>query len=649
MKEIFLGLFVCALWMPLRAQVSLAGIFTDNMVLQAHHPIRVWGKATPGEHISAELQTQHRTTVADKVGRWKVEFTPMEYSEDVYLRVVGKHNEVVFSNLMIGEVWLCSGQSNMAMTVNGSGGQVLNFKNEVNNADYPKIRSFKVKPQFATTEEEDVIGKWEVCSPQTVGEFSAVAYFFARKIYQETGIPIGIINSSWGGTDIETWISSGAFSTLPERFRSRYLEAERKGIADFLVQNEENRKAFAESVATDVGIDQRWYESSFNADTWPVMDQPKEWTQTALASFDGVVWMRHTLNLSKNDIGQPAMLSLGKVDDNDVTWVNGIQVGETRGAGYDREYEIPAEVLKVGENVITVRVVDEVRGGGFTGKPDELYLQTVAGRYSLAGEWHFQSTVSVGNIYYEDVVPNLYYGLLYNSMIAPLRDFGIKGVIWYQGENNAGRAYDYRTLFPTLINDWRAKWGYDFPFYWVQLANFMAKAEDPNVADSWAELREAQTLTLALPHTGQAIITDVGDANDIHPKNKQEVGARLAFIALNNDYNRSDIACTSPCYKASRIDGTRIIIEFDQIGTGLHVNSKYGYIEGFTIAGEDQRFVWAKAQLIDENQVVVWADGVDKPVAVRFGWSINPDVNLYNSAGLPAAPFRTDTWKLSTE
>src|SRR5690606_32610606 len=411
--------------------------------------------------------TQRRTAVADTVGKWMVEFSPMEYGEDVHLRAVGKNNEVKLTNLLLGEVWLCSGQSNMAMTVNGSGGQVLNFKNEESNAHYPKIRSFKVNPRFSAIEGPDVEGTWEVCSPQTVGEFSAVAYFFARKIHQETGVPVGIINASWGGTDIETWISMDAFKALPNRFRRRYDEVEKIGIADFIRQNEANRRAFAERVATGIGMDERWYEPSFNAELWPSMVQPQEWTHTPLAAFDGVVWMRYTLNLTEADIRQAAVLSLGKVDDNDITWVNGIKIGETKGAGYDRMYEVPAGVLKVGRNVIAVRVVDVRRGGGFTGKADELYLQTAGRQYTLAGEWQYQEAVPVGDIPYEEVTPNLYCGLLYNAMIAPLTSFAIKGVIWYQGENNTGRAYDYRTLFPTLINDWRAKWEYDFPFYWV--------------------------------------------------------------------------------------------------------------------------------------------------------------------------------------
>jgi sialate O-acetylesterase len=306
-------------------------------------------------------------------------------------------------------------------------------------------------------------------------------------------------------------------------------------------------------------------------------------------------------------------------------------------------------VLKKGDNTIVVKVVDAIRGGGFTGRKDELFLQTKEGQYSLAGDWQYKTTVNTNHLHYMDVVPNLHYGLLYNAMIDPLKNFAVKGVLWYQGENNTSKAYNYRTLFPTLIKDWRAQWGYNFPFYWVQLVGYLAKTEQPPVIDSWAELREAQTLTLSLEHTGQAITTDIGDANDIHPKNKQDVGLRLAYIALKNDYNKTDIICSGPEYKAMKIAGNKAIIEFDHVVSGLSVASKYGYIEGFSIVGTDHKFVWAHAKLEGKNKVIVYSDDVRNPVAVRYCWSANPDVNLFNSAGLPACPFRTDSWKLSTE
>jgi len=377
--------------------------------------------------------------------------------------------------------------------------------------------------------------------------------------------------------------------------------------------------------------------------------QEQQVSLAALASFDGVVWLKHDFVVADNDANSKAILSLGKIDDNDITWINGVKIGETRGAGVDRVYSIPSGILKKGKNSIVIKVIDVIREGGLTGKSDDLFIEIADGKYNLAGEWQYKKSIETNGISYEEFTPNLYYGLLYNAMIDPLKDFAMKGVIWYQGENNAGQAFDYRTLFPTLINDWRSKWGYEFPFYWVQLASYMQKTETPPETDNWAELREAQTLTLSVNNTGQAITTDIGDANDIHPKNKQDVGKRLAAIALNKDYGRKDIVYSGPTFKNAIKNNDRIIVSFDQIALGLHVANKYGYIEGFAIAGADQKFVWAKAYLDDKDRVVVYSEKVKDPVAVRYCWSINPDVNLFNSAGLPASPFRTDNWKISSE
>ena len=650
MKKIVL-LFVLQSFLTgtLQAQVHFANIFSDNMVIQAHKPIKIWGNASPEEVLNFFFNTQHQTTIADKTGKWKLEFPPMNYGDTVTIEVAGTANKVKLTNILVGDVWLCSGQSNMAMTVNGGGGQVYNYMNEVNSADYPEIRMFNVKPKLSATLGVDVEGKWDVCSPETVSDFSAVAYFFARKIYKETGIPIGIVNSSWGGTDIETWISTDAFKKLPEYFRDRYKDAEIYGVETVLQKNEDNRNAFTEAVSNDIGIEEKWYNPSYKTDSWKLMLQPQEWSGTELETFDGVAWFKYEFDLSDADVGQPGVLSLGKVDDIDITWINGIKIGETNGAGFDRVYTIPSGVLKKGKNNITVKVVDAIRGGGFTGTKNELFIKTKEGQYSLAGDWKYKTTINTEKLHYMDVVPNLSYGLLYNAMIDPLRNVAIKGVVWYQGENNTSRAYDYRTLFSTLIKDWRTKWGYDFPFYWVQLAGYLAKAEQPPVADSWAELREAQTLTLSLDNTGEAITTDIGDANDIHPKNKQDVGLRLAYIALNKNYNKHDVVCTGPVYKKMKRNDNEIIIEFDSVASGLITSSKYGYVEGFAIAGDDQKFVWANAKISGKNKVIVYSDQIKNPAAVRYCWASNPDVNLYNSAGLPACPFRTDSWRISTE
>ena len=345
MKRIILLVAMHLFVVSLHAHVNFAKIFSDNMVLQAHRPVKIWGNAAPGETVKVFLNERQKTTLTDKTGRWIVEFPPLDYSDAITLKAVGKENEVELRNILIGEVWICSGQSNMAMTVNGAGGKVYNYKNEESSANYPNIRMFNVKPNLSASVGNDIDGKWSICSPETVSDFSAVAYFFARKIYQETRIPIGIINSSWGGTDIETWISMDAFKRLPDRFKSRYKDAETYGVDAALKKNEDNRNSFFEAVANDVGMEEQWYRPSYNSELWKQMFQPQEWSNTELASFDGVAWFRYEFYMSDMDAGESGILSLGKVDDNDITWINGIKIGETEGAGYDRIYEIPSGVL----------------------------------------------------------------------------------------------------------------------------------------------------------------------------------------------------------------------------------------------------------------------------------------------------------------
>ena len=647
---ILIWLLNVLLWTnPAAAGIALAGIFSDNMVLQAQRPVRIWGTAAANEPVAVFINELKKTTRADKNGKWQLEFPAMDYGKVIDLRATGRHNELRLTNILTGDVWLCSGQSNMAMTVNGTEGQIYNYKNEESTAGYPAIRSFKVKPNLSVKTGVDVAGHWEVCTPQTVGQFSAVAYFFARKIHQETGIPIGIINASWGGTDIETWMSADAFTNLPEYFEERYKEVASMGIDAVLKRNYESSRAFNEKVANDEGSHNRWFDPGVSKADWKQMEQPQEWSGTELAAFDGVAWFSYDIRLQDNEAGLPATLSLGKIDDNEITWINGTQVGATNGAGYERVYHVPAGILKAGVNTIIVKVVDAIRGGGFTGTAADLYLKTARGAYTLAGSWKYRTSVEAKDPYYGGFEPNLYHSLLYNAMIDPLKNFAIKGVAWYQGENNAGKAFDYRTLFPALIQDWRKKWGCDFPFYWVQLAGFMPKAVHPPVADSWAELREAQTMTLAVKNTGQAIATDIGDAHDIHPRNKQDVGLRLALNALSKTYNRKQVFDTGPVYAGMKRQGKKVVVEFDNVGSGLLTTSKYGYVEGFAVAGADRKFVWARAKITGPNRVELYTDKVVEPVAARYCWEANPDVNLYNSAGLPAGPFRTDNWKLSSQ
>jgi len=632
----------CFVASVLHSEVKLPHIFSDNMVIQQNKPIKIWGWADKNETVEVKFLDQVKKVKADKNGNWQLQLNPVTYGGPYTLDIKGKKSTVSFKNILVGEVWLCSGQSNMEWTVAGS----MNATTEIANADYPQIRSFNVRKDMSIEPKSDLNGSWEVCSSETVENFSAVGYFFARKLYQELNIPIGIINSSWGGTDIETWTSSDSFFKLSEKFMDRYKNIEISNMEEFIKENEQKVRAFQEALSKDPGMSEEWYRPSYNTNAWAKMAVPKLW-DGELAAVDGIVWFKYNVTLPESAKGKPAKIQLAMIDDNDITWLNGVKIGETNGHMINRLYNIPDNILTGGTNTIVIKITDNSGAGGIYGDAKDLYLEVDGKKYPLAGDWQYKASVTNHGYNFVDTSPNMYPTLLYNAMINPIIQYPIKGAIWYQGENNAGAAYNYRTLFPNMIENWRAKWGYEFPFYWVQLANFMAKDETPKESE-WAELREAQTMTLSLPQTGEAVITDIGEANDIHPRNKQDVGIRLALNALNKDYGKKDIVYSGPTFKDINISGNKAVISFNNVANGLIVKDKYGYVEGFTIAGADKKFVWAKAY-IDGDKVVVYSDNINNPVAVRYSWANNPDVNLFNKEGLPAAPFRTDNWKGITQ
>lgn len=634
MKKIFYLFLLLLLPFFAKAEVSLAHIFGNNMMLQRDTTVEIWGWADQNEKVEVQFNGQKRQAKADANGNWRISLSPMEYGGPFEMTVKGKKNSILLSNILIGDVWLCSGQSNMEWRVNA----VNNAAYEMENGNYPEIRSFNVNRAISLSPEKDFEGKWEVCTPATVGKFSAVAYFFARKIHQETGVPIAIINSSWGGTDIEAWISGGAFKTLPDEYKTR----SDKTLLDASFSAEENNKnkiAYENALKNDIGFSEKWYDTGFGSTDWGTVRVPALWKVTSLTDALGIVWFKQTFTLSEIP-AKDITIHLGPVDDEDIVWINGIKVGENKVYNLKRVYTVPADVLRKGENTITVRVYNSQGEGGIYGKPEELFMETETGKIPLNGEWKYRTSVTSKDFGYRSISPNTYPSSLYNGMINPVTGFRIKGAIWYQGENNVGRTKLYQTLFPLLINDWRKHWGYDFPFYWVQLANFLQEDIEPKES-AWAELREAQTMTLSVPKTGQAVIIDIGEASDIHPRNKQDVGLRLALIALNKDYNRKDLIYSGPVYKSMKIEDGKVIVSFDNTGTGLDVHDKYGYLKGFAVAGADRKFVWAKADIIN-GKVVVYNSEIKNPLYVRYNWSDNPNGNLYNKENLPACPFRTD-------
>jgi sialate O-acetylesterase len=621
------------------AKVTLPKVFTDNMVLQRDKAVKVWGWADKGESISIHFNGQSVKVKADKTGHWLATLKPMLFGGPYELKVAGKSNSVTLKNVLIGDVWICSGQSNMEWIIKNT----KNAEKEIADANYPNIRFFTVEKAMSYSPKEEVAGgQWQVCSPATLAEFSAVAYFFGRKINADTQVPIGLINSSWGGTNIQTWISWDVMSK-DEAYKDITPEAFQKLSAE---QNDKQAKYMA-ALKKDVGVQEKWFDVTYVASDWKQINLPAAWESSAIGNTDGVIWFRKEIQLSQEMISKHATLSLGPIDDADATYINGQLVGEEHEWNKERRYEIPQQLLVAGKNIITVKVTDTQGGGGLYGKPEQLYLDFGGSKISLAGEWKYKTAATTAEFGVKYIGPNEFPSQLFNAMISPLLNFGVKGAIWYQGESNTYQAHRYRTLFPTLIENWRKHWGDAFSFYWVQLANFMEPVQTPSESD-WAELREAQNMTLAVPNTGQAVIIDIGEANDIHPRNKQDVGYRLALAALKNSYAKN-IVYAGPRYESFKIEGNKIILSFTEKGSGLKSTDKYGYLKGFTIAGKDKKFVWAKASIVGDH-VVVYSDEIASPVAVRYAWANNPDdANLYNKENLPASPFRTDDWKGVTE
>ncbi len=634
-------LLVVLFSLGVQANVRLPKLFNDNMVLQRNTPIPVWGWAAAHEKIQLRFNSQVIHTQANADGKWAVKLAPEKAGGPYELIIKGK-NEIKLTNILVGEVWICSGQSNMAFTVN----EAIRAKEEISKATYPFIRHFTVARAVSSLPKEEVEGgEWKVCNTTTVGDFSAVGYFFAKAVYEKTQIPIGLITTAWGGTVAETWTSREAFESSDE-FKEMIAEMPRvdlDSIASVFVAATTKRVAQLQGNPIDTKNESQLKNVEVNDVNWPTLNEPEVWESQALGEFDGLVWLRKTIELPANFSSKAAVLDLGKIDDEDSTYINGIEVGRNSNWDATRHYVVPAGILKAGKNVIAVRVVDNGGGGGMYSPAEEVKLTIGETVIPLHGSWKYQVAAIKS-----EVGPNSYPSLLFNAMVNPLIPYSFQGVLWYQGESNAGRAFQYQKAFPLLIQDWRNKWGQGaFPFYFVQLSSFNEANGNSNNGSTWAELREAQTQTLTLPNTGMCVTTDIGNPIDIHPTNKQGVGERLAAIALHHLYGQS-IVSSGPKFKSMEIQGNQMVLTFDAIGSGLKTSDKYGGVKGFELAGEDHVFHYANA-FIQENKVIVFTDKVLHPIAVHFGWADDAsDCNLYNEEGFPAIPFRTDNWKTIT-
>jgi len=659
----------CNNQMPTAEDIELSSVFNDYMVLQRDMEIPIWGRAVPGGDVIVKFASQTKSTKVKSDGKWSLKLNPVEAGGPYAMEIIGK-DTISFKDVLVGEVWLCSGQSNMEFSMR----RAEIYDNEISKANYDNIRLITINKNVSDSPNFTFEGNWEICTPESVENFSAVAYFFGKKLHNELNVPIGLIHSSWGGTPAEAWTSKNALesdtilSTLIDKHNYKIKDYDKK----IKIYNEQIKKIENEGISLPIyqidtenkGVKNDWAEISFNDETWIDCNLPNTIENLEKKEVDGAVWFRKTINIPSDWENEDLILSLGSIDDFDITYFNGTEIGQTGKEtpsywSFPREYDIPAKLVKSGKAVVSIRIFDNYGVGGFTGTKHQLKLFMKKGIksnsdfISLTENWKYKFEKYLDPLLILGPgrkTPKMPMGPnhpqtptgLYNGMIAPVAPYTVKGAIWYQGEANTNDSYLYTNLLSTMINDWRELWKQEkFYFGIVQLANFMAVSDVPTES-KWAELREAQTITSDnVDDCGLATIIDLGESNDIHPKNKKDVGLRLALWAQAQAYNQ-DIIYSGPKYNKHTIKDNKITLVFENIADGLVIDGNT--LEGFSISGNYKNYVWAKTK-IEGNKIIVWSDHVDSPVAVRYAWADNPKCNLYNSVGLPAIPFRTDNWK----
>lgn len=635
MQKLFLLCLLIAA--PAHADVRLPRLLSDGVVLQRDAEVSIWGFARDGEAIAVWLDDRRVGSTLARAGRWRL-FIPAQPAGGPHVLIIEGDNTARVDDLWFGDVWVASGQSNMELSMQRVRGR---FAADVASADYPLIRQFDVPRgyDFVAPHADFDEGEWVASTPETVLDFSAVAWFFARDLHQRYGVPIGILSSNYGGTTVEGWMSEAALENFPAHLEATRRLHDARYLQSLLDADRRAHAGWEARVAgNDAGLasDAPWSHPEHDDRSWQTIRVPGLWAGTPLDGLYGAAWFRREIMLPAALAGHEAALELGRIVDADVTWVNGVEVGATTYEYPPRRYRIPPGVLREGRNVIALRVVNERGTGGFViDKPYELRIG--AERIDLSGEWRYRIGSAVEPLPPPSFV--LWHQPLgfYNAMLAPLTSMTIKGVAWYQGESNVGRAAEYRQLFPAMIRDWRRQWGQgDFPFLFVQLPNFLAASSEPGES-AWASLREAQRNTLSVPATGMAVAIDVGEWNDLHPAEKKVVGERLARVARELAYGERDLVSSGPLFRSLHAGDGRLVVSFDHTGSGLEARG--GPLQGFAVSGRDGGWQWARA-VIDGDHVVVSSAEISDPVAVRYAWADNPvRANLYNREGLPASPF----------
>ena len=623
------------------SQVKLPAIIRDSMILQRDETVNVWGWATANEKVTVGFNNKSYKTKADDAGKWAVKLPPTKAGGPYTINITAS-NKIILKDILFGDVWFCSGQSNMVHQMNIHD---VTYAKDIAEANYPQIRQFWV-PTLTSLQgpQSDIpAGSWMPAVGDNVRPFSAVAYFFARAIHEKYKVPIGIINASVGGTPIEAWISEEGFNN----FAAQKSTIEKNKDTAYI--NSLNRRpATGTRVArqpTDLGLtgDKKWFDVAYIPKGWHNINIPGYWEDQGIKDLNGVVWYRREIDIPAAMTGKAAKVFLGRIVDADELYINGKQVGATTYQYPQRRYKVPADLLKAGKNIFVIRVTNTNGKGGFvTDKPYCIFAGNDT--IDLKGTWQYK----VGDVFKPFAGGGFGGGIaaqnqpaaLYNAMVAPEINYNIKGFCWYQGEANSGRADLYTVLQPALINDWRNKWRQpNLPFLYVQLPGYMDYNYLP-AESNWAMLREAQTKSLSVPNTAMAVAIDLGEWNDIHPDNKKTVGDRMALAAFKIVYNEN-VVHSGPLFQSSNIEGNKITISFTNTGSGLTTSDGESPAE-FAIAGADKKFVWATAK-IEGDKIIVWNADVPNPLYVRYAWADNPvNPNLYNKEGLPASPFRTD-------
>lgn len=631
--------------MPLQAQLKVSPYFKDHIVLQRNIENEIWGTCLQKETVYLSIAGNLFTAKSDRHGVWRLNIPPFKAGGPHVIKISTEKEQILIKDVLFGDVWLCSGQSNMEYSVSSfSWG-----KDEEKVAQNTNIRFLEVPnriEEIAVDELPEEV-EWKIAKEQNIRALSAVSYWFAKYIQPEIQVPVGLITSDWSGTSIEPW--------MPLESLKKFSQF--KEVTDYLTEDpkthDQINHEFKEYLEKDwgpnyyykgIGLDEKWFDQCTDYSTWDTIQLPCWWEDAGLGleNYDGSVWFRTTFDLPEDFDDASFLIDLNLIKDYDMVWLNGVKLGETFGDQNWRHYWADKSILKEDSNSLVVRVYNVKGNGGINYHP--LWASKI-----LSGEWVCKKGTQIQTelVPIPRIVnksPFGYPNAIYNAMINPLLNVQITGAIWYQGESNASRAEEYIQLFPAMVKAWRRAFNQgDFPFYFVQLANFEKEVQIPQESD-WAEMREAQESLLQLPNTGMAIAIDLGEEDNIHPSNKQELGKRLALQALKKNYKK-DVIAESPKIKSIEVIGDSIVLEVETYGSQLQCNNKYGYINGFALASGDQKFEWAKS-VLRGDKIVVYSEKVKNPQHVRYAWSKNPGhLNLYNTEGLPLRPFRSDKWK----